>query len=201
MNHPLLAIQHVTLSWNKGERGVRGENARRQFPLAYPLAPLISAKDVMIDRKSFFQEDDRFLSVEQKLGHSLREPVFFYDSVEELNLTNLSLCHTNDQVTITFFYDERRSGKPIRRGHNQDFHNLDSSFYRKDVLNETAFILYKHQYGRVIFNERMTDWDTGAWYYHLQIYNLVFLAGEMLTKDLFIQRKPDYEYRQLAVLH
>ncbi len=47
----------------------------------------------------------------------------------------------------------------------------------------------------------MTDLYTGAWYYHLQIYNLVFLAGEMLTKDLFIQRKPDYEYRQLAVLH
>lgn len=31
MNHPLLAIQHVTLSWNKGERGVRGKTHAVNF--------------------------------------------------------------------------------------------------------------------------------------------------------------------------
>lgn len=124
-----------------------------------------------------------------------------YASVDALNLTNLSVCCKKGQYAVTFFYDRQRSGMPFRRGHNKDFRNPDSRFYGMDVLNETAFVLAEDQYGRIIWNERNTDYDTGTWYYQLHIYNLFHLSVRNFSKQIFVKNKLTYEYRQLAVLH
>lgn len=77
-----------------------------------------------------------------------------YCSVEEVNLANLSIVPCPCGFEVSFYYDERRSGRPFRRGHNKDYNNPQSPLYRKDCLNETAFVLKPNQYGRILWNER-----------------------------------------------
>ncbi len=69
-----------------------------------------------------------------------------------------------------------------------------------DCLNETAFILKKNQYGRIIWNERRTDYDTGEWYYQLHIYNMIY-SLDISKNNIFVSNKPDFVYQQEAVLY
>ena len=124
-----------------------------------------------------------------------------YAAIQDINLANLSICREEDNLIVSFYYDERRCGAPFRRGHNKDYHNQDSLFYHRDVLNETAFILSPGQYGRILWNERCTDCDEGTWYYQLHIYNLYYMQSEIIPCDLFTQKAPDYQYQQLAWLY
>lgn len=246
----MFLIQEINLEWGKNERGAKGEEARRRFPLAYPMQEKQFLNNIIVQRLSFFQKEAIFMDPvqwEQKLLQSYFLQLGFtqeqtqneiqrrvqmikntdiqpYSSVSALNLTNLSVCFKKDSYDITFFYDEQRSGLPTRRGHNKDFHNQDSPFYRKDVLNHMVFSLSQNQYGRIIWNERRTDYDTGQWYYQLHIYNLFYLSSQPHLsakqshkkhrpqdlkdknfaeeiKDIFVRNEPDYEYSQLAFLY
>lgn len=151
----MFLIQKINLEWSKNERGVKGEDARRRFPLAYPMQEKQFSDNIIIDSLSFFQKETVFMDVIQWQQKSLQnyllqlgftqEPTkneiqrrmqwikryqdSSYSSVSALNLTNLSICFQKDSYDITFFYDEQRSGLPFRRGHNKDFHNQDSPFY------------------------------------------------------------------------
>ena len=222
----MLLIQDVELEWGKGERGVEGERVRRGFPLAYLLEREQGIGEVMVYRVGFWQSGKEFLDSEKGVCRSLegylpqlgftkkqvqeeiRKRVFWirnhqvqeYGSVGEMNLANLSVRDEEEGIEIGFFYDERRSGFPVRRGHNRDFWNSCSSFYGKDVLNEVAFVLKQNQYGRIVWNERRTDYDTGEWYYQLHIYNLFYLLDPAFSRDIFVKNKPDFEYKQLARL-
>lgn len=246
----MFLIQEINLEWGKNERGAKGEEARRGFPLAYPMQEKQFLDNIIVQRLSFVQKETVFMDIlqwEQKLLQSYLLQLGFtqeqaqneiqrrvqmikntdirpYSSVSALNLTNLSVCFKKDRYDIIFFYDEQRSGLPFRRGHNKDFHNQDSPFQRKDVLNETVFSLSQNQYGRIIWNERRTDYDTGQWYYQLHIYNLFYLSNQPQSsvsrfhkknrqqdlqdrkfsediKDIFVRNKPDFEYKQLAFLY
>ena len=117
-----------------------------------------------------------------------------------LNLTNLAVKASDGGYRVSFFYDQHRSGAPYRRGRNQDYGNSRSPFFCKDCLNEPAFTLLPGQYGRLLWNERRTDCDTGEWYYLLHIYNLYSLTAPP-PEDLLTAREPDFLYRQLAELY
>jgi len=165
--------------------------------MAYPIDkyPDAVCGDVLVNYLYYWQRRDIF-----QAGHNVRS-FQFYASVQRLNLTNLSVRLNAGDYEVTFFHDEQRSGKPVRRGHNKDYHNIDSPLYRHDVLNETAFLLKQAQYGRIIWNERKLDYDTGEWYYQLHVINLLHYLGEMLKSNIFLNSKPDFEYKQMAVLY
>ena len=224
----LLLIQEIDLTWNKNERGGQYAQARRQFPQAYPLDELPAGAGAAVHHLSFYQNGETFLEASQDMRQSLeqflprigftqaqtqqeiqqrlsfikRNRLRLYPCIEDLNLTNLSVRPVPEGCSISFFYDEHRSGMPYRRGRNQDFQNPSAPLYCKDCLNETAFVLQPGQYGRVIWNERRTDYDNGTWYYQLHICNFMhtFLTQET-KKDLFLAAQPDFEYKQLAVLY
>lgn len=222
----MLLIQEISLTWGKEERGAGGNQMRRRFPLAHALQKERLSGNVMVHSLHFIQDKSGFTDTLQAVSGSmekcLRQMNFSedkirqeigkrvkwikgqeyqtYRSAEDLNLTNLSVRQLEDKLDVTFFYDERRSGMPVRRGHNKDFQRQDSPFYRRDILNERAFVLSGDQYGRMIWNERKTDTDTGEWYYHLHIYNLYYLIDKSLTNDILVEEKPDFVYRQMGEL-
>lgn len=140
------------------------------------------------------------INIKQRRAHIQKYRLRFYHSAREVNLANLSICPCKEGVEVTFFYDERRSGMPFRYGHNKDYNNLQSPFYRRDCLNETAFILEENQYGRILWNERKTDCDTGEWYYWLHIYNIISSPDEIPQKNIFVENEPDFVYRQMELL-
>lgn len=195
----MLLIQDICLSWSKKEKNSFYAKKRAEFPLVYSLdkSPDISRGDALVHRLGFWQKEDSFQTVHMDEGYCFQA----YASVKDLNLTNLSVRLDEENYEVTFFYDEHRSGQPVRRGHNKDYNNTDSYLYRHDILNETAFSLNKGQYGCVIWNERKTDYDTGEWYYELHIINLLNCLEIMLKQDIFLSKRPDFEYKQMAELY
>ncbi len=87
-----------------------------------------------------------------------------------------------------------------RRGHNEAFYDENSIHYRKDKLNETAFILGKNQYGRIIYNNRYIDPDSQNWQYGWHIYNIVCCDISECREKMFFKKDPDFIYRQLLDL-
>ena len=95
------------------------------------------------------------------------------------------------------FCDENVEWCPTkRRGHNEAFNNVNSIFYHRDKLNETAFILGKNQYGRIIYNNRYVNPDSQMWYYGWHIYNIINCDISECKEKMFFEKDPDFEYRQ-----
>lgn len=194
----MLLIQDICLFWGKKERSSSYAKIRAEFPLAYSLdkIPDVFHEEVLVNRLNFWQKGTVFQTLHGNDTYCLQ----FYSSAQDLNLTNLYIQSDTYSYKVIFFYDERRSGWPIRRGHNKDYDNTDSRLYRHDILNETAFSLKQGQYGRVIWNERNIDCDTGEWYYTLHTINL-FYPDKMPEADIFLTGKLDFEYKQIAALY
>ena len=224
----MLPIQEIDLTWNKNERGGQYAQARRHFPQAYPLDKPSAGAGAAVHHLSFYQNRDSFIEasrdiqqslepfllrigftreqaqreIQQRLSLIKRNRLRLFSCIEDLNLTNLSVRPAPEGYSISFFYDEHRSGMPYRRGRNQDFQNPNAPLYCKDCLNETAFILRPGQYGRIIWNERGTDYDSGTWYYQLHILNLLHVSPEQsITHDIFLAVQPDFKYKQIAALY
>ncbi len=196
----MLVVQDITLAWGKEERGAEYARARAGFPMAYPAETRVLSGEAAVQRFVLRQEGKAFIDCMQKVRS--RWVWQCYPHLKDMNLANILITAKGDfsPLEVTFFYDEHRSGKPFRRGHNKEYQDAQSPLYRKDCLNETAFILEEGQYGRIVWNERKTDYDTGEWYYQLHILNLYHLRNQEIESDIFTAHIPDFEYRQMAEL-
>ena len=227
----MLLVQNITLVWYKDSRGAPGGAVRARFPLAHPItkaaSPLPpgeavvhslrfyqwSPEEIITNREECRRGLERHLP---RLGFSREETagriarlqremdrvqLLVYPDYTHLNLANLTFRPAGEGWEVGFWWDERRSGLPLRRGHNRDFHNPDSPLYCKDLLNETAFVLAPGQVGRLIWNERRQTCDDVTWYYQLHACSIVPLPGGVIPPDVFLAREPDFIYRQLAELY
>ncbi|MBQ8967969.1 hypothetical protein [Ruminococcus sp.] len=99
------------------------------------------------------------------------------------------------------FCDENVEWCPTkRRGHNEAFNDKNSIYYHRDRLNETAFVLEKGEYGRIIYNNRYVDPDNQHWYNGWHIYNIISCDISECKEKMFFRKQPDHEYRQLLDL-
>lgn len=106
-----------------------------------------------------------------------------------------------DDTYRIMFCDENVEWCPTkRRGHNEAFNDGNSIYYHRDTLNETAFILGKNEYGRIIYNNRYVDPDSQWWYYGWHIYNIINCDMSECNEKMFFKKNPDHEYRQLLDL-
>ena len=223
----MLVIQNANLTWHKTERGGAAAAARNNFPFAYPLPEMHQLYNVWLNCLNYYQYGERFYDsveetrqnmpkalknmgfesaeIERRVAHRIRQLYRnqnqFYNTPDEVNLPNLILAYCGENLQVNFAYDERRSGQPRRRGHNKDFNNRQSRLHGVDCLNETAFLLEPGEYGRVIWNERNVDYDTGGWYYQLHIYNIFCWSRGVPPVDILVSREPDFEYLQLEDLY
>ena len=163
----LLLIQEICLTWNKKDRRLECARVRTQFPLAYSLEGFLPGGEVGVNHLDFYQKGTKFIDSVQNIKQSLEKNLLeigwnkkqvqreviqrirfikkyrfqSYPSVLDLNLVNLSICSCKEGYEVVFFYDEQRSGMPLRQGHNKDYKNPQSLFYGRDCLNEAAFCL------------------------------------------------------------
>ena len=68
---------------------------------------------------------------------------------------------------------------------------------QKQPLNELALDLIPGDYGRAVCNGRFRDWDTGVWYYVLDILNVMPLAEPTDALTSFTDREPNKIYTQI----
>lgn len=123
----MLFVQDICLSYGKKDRLSVYAEERAKFPMVDSLDKLPDTLhgEVIVHRLNFRQRENKFQASYLNDKNRLQ----LHTSVRNLNLANLSICRDAKSYEVTFFRDERRSGQPIRRGHNKDYHNLDSLLY------------------------------------------------------------------------
>lgn len=211
----MLAIQDITLTWSKSERGGLCAETRACFPRAYMEKAISLQGEAVVFRRGFFQRGGEIVDAAQNLRCCAlnreelekrirlieKRRVRSFESLAGADLACLSLRFKGSSYDAGFFYDERRCGAPVRRGANRDYNNPSSPLFGKDFLNERAFLLSYGRYGRMIWNERLCDADTGEWYYRLRIYNLIHVESRIFAGTEFISKEPDFIYERLEHLY
>lgn len=66
-------------------------------------------------------------------------------------------------------------------------------------LIEDAVALAPGEYGRITYNGRFVDCDTGIWHYRIDILNILH-TQEQLPLAIFVRLKPDRRHDQIARL-
>lgn len=205
----MLAVQKTTVVWHKSDKGGEGAQVRNSFVFAAPIERIpLAADECVYGYRCFYQKGIRLYTSEEydELMGFTRARTFPQRTYEppaklsQLKVKNLTFTPTEEGFEIGFSYDPQINGKPPRLGHNKDYHNTESRFYGKDILNETAVVLKEGQKGRIMYNGRFTDIDTGQWWYEQTAVNIANIPFEAFHKDIFLEGEFDLTYSSLAFL-
>ncbi len=180
-------IQQIRLHWYKDCRGGNGAVQRNQYPRAmrlpkdffssyYPLRP--STHFVFI-----LQKPDGFHI--KKEYHRLMP----WKADGTMRLQPFELIQRGDGIQVRYRYDWHIGAMPERYTYDK--------VRQKQLLNELALDLVPGEYGRAVCNGRFRDWDTGIWYYVLDILNVMPLAEPTDALTSFMDREPNKIYTQI----
>lgn len=189
----MLLCQCILTEYDKKFKNAPYAAARRAMPSAYELPEL------------FFQNacQSHWVHLRQNgLQFDRRDSFFFADGFSyAANLWGIEVKENNDERDIYFTYHSHL-GKPVRTyRHAKRPIDSDHAEYLHSTLKEIAFILNrKKSYGRLIYNGRLTDYDTGEWYYEETVINLIDTDGTF-GKDIFTACEPDETYEQTEILY
>ncbi|WP_088833776.1 hypothetical protein [Paenibacillus tyrfis] len=186
----MLLIQHIKIYWNKSHRGTPYATDRARMPQAYPLPA------------NFFDEHPRGYPIHlvylEQQQDGLRERRNDIQTLKKYNPLRVgaieAITQEEDHYEIRYRYDGHRGANPARTRY--DVHTNTNI-----PLNERAMILQPGECGRICYNGRYTDYDTGEWYYNLDIINLIHLGDQPKSLRPFTKKPPDKTYQQMARLH
>ena len=184
---PTLLVQQIRLHWYKDCRGGNGAVRRNQYPRAmrlpkdffssyYPLRP--SAHFVFI-----LQEPDGFHI--KKEYHRLMP----WNADGTMRLQPFELIQQESGIQVRYRNDWHIGAMSERYTYDKTG--------QKQPLNELALDLIPGDYGRAVCNGRFRDWDTGIWYYVLDILNVMPLAEPTDALTSFTDREPNKIYTQI----
>ena len=124
------------------------------------------------------------------------------DLFRKTDLSKLKECEVFAHL-LSLRYDTDSGvsqAKPYSEKYKQYGKSIFTEGTRRDTLNETAFVLGKNEYGRIIYNNRYVDPDSSWWYYGWHIYNIINCDMSECNEKMFFKKNPNYEYRQLLDL-
>jgi hypothetical protein len=172
LSHPLIVIQSICTSWTKVSRGGVNASARNHTPevLVLPMPASPCPDDVFLLHTVLYSETNLFQQPIQRLEQKVQTNPFRYDCL------NCLLTENTLDMTIEW---EQSKGVPRR-----------PAFLRK------GFSLQEHQWGRVIYNLRLSGED--HWAYEKRVLNIGFFA--QFSPTLFLETEPVHTYRDIARL-
>lgn len=115
-------------------------------------------------------------------------------------IPNVRMFKEDNIFKIMFCDEDFYSDCPKRHGHNEEYMNKKSPFSYTDRIYETAFRLHKNEYGRIVFNKRIVEYETGIWRYGLHTYNFINCDKSDFREKMFYKKNPDYEYKNMQYL-
>lgn len=185
----MLLTQHIKIYWDKECRGAPYSTIRNQIEKAYSLP------------KSFFDYHPRAIPshyiylIQSKSGfEKLFDRVDTISENKEIRIDAVQILNENADWAVRYRYCWHRGAIPARK--RFDYENGG------DIdLDELAMTLKPNEYGRIIYNARYTDFDSGDWYYGFDIINIFNNMDKEAPLDLFVKNMPDKIYKQVAVLH
>ena len=183
---PSLLVQQVRLQWYKDCRGGSAAVQRNQYPRAmrlpknffsyYPFGLPIHFASVVQRPDGFHIEKDCRRLIKWKADSTMR-------------LQPFELTQRESGVQVRYRYDWHIGAIPERYTYDKTGQKLP--------LLELALDLSPGDYGRAICNGRFRDWDTGIWYYALDILNVLLPAAPTNALTSFMDREPSKVYTQI----
>ena len=172
-------LQQIDTQWTKASRGGEGARRRNESPteLALPLSGFAKPAAMHI------------LDIFEWYGFELRERVECWDSIGEIRHPFLDIQAEDNIVQVRF------------RRNPQNWAIANRTYVDDNgqpVLEAEAFVLRTDEWGRIRFNARFTDIDTGEWYYQHIVCNVGCFPSVQL--DRFLATKPNYQFVELATL-
>lgn len=183
----MIISQLVLTEWDKKSRSAKYAAIRRDLPRAYELPP------------NFFSGLHRSHSFYAwQNGEHFRTRESFDFSLSECGAEIIE----NASGAEVYFNYQNSIGAPVRNyRHALRPVEAEDTTYLHSTLREKAFTLTEQQpYGRMIYNGRLSDYDTGQWYYRKAVINIFFISGKF-GGDLFTSREPDFVYEQTEILY
>lgn len=192
----MMICQCVFTEYDKKSKNAPYAAARRAMPSAYELPDLflqnacqshwmhwvhLRQDGLRFDRRDSFFMEAGFSFAAELWGFEIKE--------------------NNIEKDIYFTYNSH-IGKPVRTyRHAKKPVISENTNYLHSALKEIAFTLNRDKsYGRLTYNGRLTDYDTGEWYYEETIVNIIE-TDEPFGKDVFTAREPDAFYEQTEFLY
>lgn len=212
----MLFIQYLSVYYYKDVRYANYVNSRNSFKFA-PINPkpadfcpkeINSSKmfdcEVLLQSLAYWQKTDGLKLYGEKFkkfGNEIftegkRDTFWNYHNL----IPNIRISKEDNIYKIMFCDENFYSSCPKRHGHNESYTDKKSPFSYTDRIYETAFRLHKNEYGRIVFNERIVEHDTGIWYYGLHTCNIINCEKPDFREKMFFRKVPDYEYKSLKYL-
>ncbi len=218
----MLAVQMIKITWTKEHRNPEASVQRRRFLRPHLLSERadLHGSGIFLNKVDYLQSQGEILTSaaykrkftrysDENAQHryllniSKAEQAhsgMWFACPEELQLPCVNIRQEESMFRILWHYDTTYSGKrPIRTGHNEEYHDVNSQFYGKDIRNETAFLLHRGEAGKLQFNYRVAFYDYEM-RQHYEQYCIYFVHTDTLSRDLFTSADYMHEYSQLAHL-
>lgn len=200
----MLAIQWLHFNWNKLYRGAPGSSERNHHPKGLSLpngyfnGALNEQKQQRKPAKEVLWLHYVCLSQTERGILEQMNRIVPLPAEEPLRVGAMEILDREGRCELRYRYEFHRENPPRYR------YDASGTY---TTVNETAMTLQVGEYGRILYNGRLADLDTGDWFYHMDVIN-VFRAsddwgvcgGSRTETDLFCAREPDKIYTQMEHL-
>lgn len=180
MSTPRIVIQRVRATWSKASRGGEGARRRNALPHALPLPPDCRDASFCVHHVRFSEDSDF------KRRDSLTEG----KSLADLGIGDLVFDFDSDSLDVQLLRNPLNAAMADRL-YPDESGNI--------VRSVDAFSLAAGQWGRLRYNGRYTDADTGDWSYEQTVYNIGLLYD--FTPNHFVETSPDCRFADIARLY
>ncbi|MDE5770312.1 MAG: hypothetical protein K2I06_01595 [Ruminococcus sp.] len=201
----MLFVQYISLFYGKDVRYANYANVRNSLRFAPIVTDKIPDCEVLYQKIFYRQYAGGMEKYHDKIKTFGKE-IFTAGNRDLLCGYEKLIHHTrifreDDRYKIMFCNDSYYCfNGHKRRGHNEGFFDKSSPFCHRDLINETAFTLKTDEYGRIIYNDRYVEYDSGQWYYGLHTINFINCDKSKYREKMFFRKIPDYEYKNMQYL-
>jgi hypothetical protein len=170
-----LVVQLLTTEWTKESRGGPGARLRSTTPRArvLPEAWLGPEDGTLRIHHIYYSERNQFLPRE---GSRIRSGRSLFEEVEAFRVER-----TEEGVRVLL--DHGRMGLP-------GAHEWSWEMARGNQYEELLSVA-PGEWGRAVYNERLSYWDTGNWGYCKHVLNVGLLRDA--SPDVFLATEPEHE--------
>lgn len=180
-------LQLIGIEWDKSARGGEGAALRARVPAGLPLPPELTsrtAEGVLVHQVRFSHTN----GFEKPIAVSVEELPF--DKKGILRWGCVELEPGEGELVVRYRWSTWDGGAPQR--------SMYDAGGKEHPLRKQAFTLQPDQWGRLEYNGRFVDMDTGHWHYRQTRANVAFV--DAIDPDLFAGAEPPLSHRELADL-
>ena len=173
----MLFVQEIVLVYTKAVRNANSANIRRSvsfLPVEFDKADITD--EILFNKVGLFQSPDGIREQRNKTW-VLGEKALFTGK--------FAPDHFGERVFV----------KRAENGYEILYTDKKQRGYIK-----SKFTLTEGKSGRIVYNDRSSDWDCPVWNYYLITFNFVCADKENFKPKIFFRKDPDFSFNDMKAL-